>query len=159
MDKKITTLSRLLKTLSKQRPRKKVVFTNGCFDILHYGHIKYLKEAKAYGDILVVGLNSDTSVKRLKGARRPINTEKDRAEVLAALESVDHIIVFSEDTPYKLIGSLKPDILVKGGDWRKEKIVGADIVLANGGKCLSLPYVKNKSTTNTIKKIIHACDK
>lgn len=154
MDKKITTLSRLLKALSNQRPGKRVVFTNGCFDILHYGHIKYLKEAKAYGDILVVGLNSDASVRKLKGSKRPINTEKDRAEVLAALESVDHIIVFSEDTPYKLIGSLKPDILVKGGDWRKEKIVGADIVLANGGKVLSLPYLKNKSTTNTIKKLI-----
>ncbi|MFH0940479.1 MAG: D-glycero-beta-D-manno-heptose 1-phosphate adenylyltransferase [Candidatus Omnitrophota bacterium] len=157
MDKKITTLSRLLKALSKQRPRKKVVFTNGCFDILHYGHIKYLKKAKSCGDTLVVGLNSDASVRRLKGNKRPINTERDRAEVLAALESVDHIIIFNEGTPYKLIGSLKPDILVKGGDWRKEKIVGADIVLANGGKVISLPYVKNKSTTNTIKKILHAC--
>lgn len=154
MDKKITTLSRLLKALSNQRQGKRVVFTNGCFDILHYGHVKYLKEAKSCGDILVVGLNSDASIRRLKSSKRPINTEKDRAEVLAALESVDHIIVFSEDTPYKLIGSLKPDILVKGGDWRKEKIVGADIVLANGGKVLSLPYVKNKSTTNTIKKLI-----
>ena len=154
MDKKITTTKQLLKTLSNQRPRKKVVFTNGCFDILHYGHIKYLKEAKSCGDTLVVGLNSDTSIRRLKGNKRPINTERDRAEVLAALESVDHIIIFNEDTPYKLIGSLKPDILVKGGDWRKEKIVGADIVLANRGKVISLPYVKNKSTTNTIKKII-----
>jgi len=154
MDKKITTLRRLLKALSKQRPRKRIVFTNGCFDILHYGHVKYLKSARSYGDILVVGLNSDASIRRLKGDKRPINTEKERAEVLAALESVDHVIIFNEDTPYKLIGSLKPDMLVKGGDWQKEKIVGADIVLASGGKVLSLPYVKSKSTTNTIKKLI-----
>jgi len=157
MDKKIKTLGRLLKALSNQRPRKKVVFTNGCFDILHYGHIKYLKSARSRGDILVVGLNSDASVKKLKGDKRPINTQKERAEILAALESVDHVVIFSQDTPYKLIKSLKPDVLVKGGDWKKEKIVGADIVLANGGKCLSLPYVKDRSTTNTIKKLIHAC--
>ncbi len=157
MDKKIKTLGRLLKALSNQRPRKKVVFTNGCFDILHYGHIKYLKSARSRGDILVVGLNSDASVKKLKGDKRPINTQKERAEILAALESVDHVVIFSQDTPYKLIKSLKPDVLVKGGDWKKEKIVGADIVLALGGKCLSLPYVKDRSTTNTIKKLIHAC--
>ncbi|OIO36366.1 MAG: hypothetical protein AUJ74_02685 [Candidatus Omnitrophica bacterium CG1_02_44_16] len=154
MDKKITTLKHLIKALSNQRKRKKVVFTNGCFDILHYGHVKYLKSARSNGDILVIGLNSDASVKRLKGAKRPINTQTERAEVLAGLESVDYIVIFNEDTPYKLINSLKPDILVKGGDWRKEKIVGADIVLANGGKVLSLPYVKHRSTTNTIKKII-----
>ena len=139
MHKKITTLNRLLEAISKQRPRKKIVFTNGCFDILHYGHIKYLSSARSYGDILVIGLNSDASVRRLKGDKRPINTEKDRAEILAALENVDHVIIFNEDTPYKLIKSLKPDILVKGGDWRKEKIVGADIVLANGGKVFSIP--------------------
>ena len=154
MNHKILTVSRLKKILNKS-PRKKVVFTNGCFDILHYGHVKYLKEAKSKGDILVVGLNSDESTRRLKGKNRPINPQMDRARVLAALESVDYVILFNEDTPFRLIKVLKPDILVKGGDWTKEKIVGADIVLDRGGKVLTLSYVKNRSTTRIIKKNIH----
>ncbi len=154
MNHKILTVSRLKKILNKS-PRKKVVFTNGCFDILHYGHVKYLKEAKSKGDILVVGLNSDESTRRLKGKNRPINPQMDRARVLAALESVDYVILFNENTPFRLIKVLKPDILVKGGDWTKEKIVGADIVLDRGGKVLTLSYVKNRSTTRIIKKNIH----
>jgi len=153
MDKKIVSIKHL-KRILKARPKSKVVFTNGCFDILHFGHIKYLRDAKSKGDILVIGLNSDRSVRRLKGKNRPINPQNDRASVLAALESVDYVVVFGDDTPYRLIQSLKPDILAKGGDWPREKIVGGDIVLASGGKVLNLPYVKNRSTTNIIRKII-----
>ena len=152
MNHKIVTLSGLKKILKSQKD-KKTVFTNGCFDILHYGHVRYLADAKSMGDILIVGLNSDASTRRLKGKNRPINTQKDRAEVLSALESVDYVVVFNDDTPYRLIKTLKPDILVKGGDWLKKDIVGADIVVSGGGKVLTIPYVKNRSTTNIINKI------
>jgi rfaE bifunctional protein nucleotidyltransferase chain/domain len=152
MNKKILPIGKLKKILKRQ-PRKKVVFTNGCFDILHYGHVKYLQRARSKGDLLVVGLNSDESVRRLKGAKRPLNTEKDRAAILAALSCVDFVVVFSDETPYKLIKTLEPRVLVKGGDWQKNKIVGADIVLRLGGKVLTIPAVKNRSTTNLIKKI------
>lgn len=152
-DNKITTLTRLKKIL-KSRRHKKIVFTNGCFDILHYGHVKYLQEAKSKGDLLIVGLNSDKSVRRLKGKNRPIMPQRERAKILTALEYVDYCIIFNDDTPLRLIKALEPDILVKGGDWKKKEIVGSDFILARGGKVLTIPYVKNLSTTNVINKII-----
>ena len=132
---------------------KKIVFTNGCFDILHVGHLRYLRSARSLGDSLVVALNTDASTKRLKGPSRPVNNERDRAEILSGLECVDYIVFFSEDTPEKLIHSLKPDFLVKGGDWKKKDIVGSEFVESYGGKVLSLPFVKGFSTTGLLKKI------
>jgi len=149
---KIITLAKL-RAILKNRPHRKVVFTNGCFDILHYGHVKYLQSAKSKGDLLVVGLNSDRSVRRLKGDDRPINREKDRAAILGALSCVDYIVIFDNDTPLKLIETLKPHVLVKGADWPKKKIIGSDIVLGRGGEILTIPVVKNRSTTNLINKI------
>ncbi len=133
---------------------KKIVFTNGCFDILHVGHVRYLNDAKKYGDFLIVGINSDSSVRRIKGENRPIIDEKARAEVVAGLDSVDMVIIFSEDTPYELIKTLEPDVLIKGGDWKEEEIVGADIVKRSGGKVLTVPYISGYSTTSIIEKII-----
>ncbi len=152
MNTKIVSLKRLKKILAKRRANT-IVFTNGCFDILHYGHIKYLAAARAKGDILVIGLNSDASVKRLKGRSRPVTAQRERAEILAALACVDYIVIFKEDTPYRLIKALAPDVLVKGGDWNKSSIVGADIVRAKKGKVLTIPYVRNRSTTGLIRKI------
>ena len=130
---KIKNPTELLDLVSSWKASKqKIVFTNGCFDILHVGHVSYLAEAKSKGDKLIVAINEDNSVKRLKGPTRPINSTRDRMSVLAALESVDAVISFEEDTPFKLISSLLPDILVKGGDWKAEQIIGSDIVLANG---------------------------
>lgn len=133
---------------------KKIVFTNGCFDILHKGHAAYLNLAKSLGDILVVGINSDNSVKKLKGENRPVNNESDRAFLLDNLKSVDYVLIFNEDTPYNLIKKINPDYLVKGGDWKTEDIVGSDIVTSNGGKVISLPFVDNYSTTGILKKIL-----
>ncbi|MDP8210981.1 MAG: D-glycero-beta-D-manno-heptose 1-phosphate adenylyltransferase [Candidatus Stygibacter australis] len=132
---------------------KKAVFTNGCFDILHRGHVQYLQAARELGDVLIVGLNNDDSVRRLKGVNRPVNSEIDRAIVLSALQDVDHVVIFTEDTPYKLINTVKPDILVKGGDWKPEDIVGSDIVLQSGGEVLSLDFIKGYSTTKTIEEM------
>lgn len=132
---------------------KKIVFTNGCFDILHKGHASYLNQAKSLGDILVVGINSDSSVKKLKGNDRPVNNENDRAFLIDNLKSVDYAIIFGEDTPYELIKEIVPELLVKGGDWKEADIVGSDIVNAAGGKVLSLNYLDNYSTTNILKKI------
>ncbi|MFB3844969.1 MAG: D-glycero-beta-D-manno-heptose 1-phosphate adenylyltransferase [Candidatus Cloacimonadaceae bacterium] len=132
---------------------KQIVFTNGCFDILHAGHVQYLEQAKKLGDILVVGLNSDASVRRLKGENRPINKQEDRALVLAALGFVDYIIIFEEDTPYELIKIVNPDVLVKGGDWKETDIIGADIVQAKGGIVLSLPLRPGLSTSKIIEEI------
>lgn len=132
---------------------KKVVFTNGCFDILHKGHVTYLNEAKSCGDILVVGLNSDASVKRLKGETRPVNNELDRKFVLENLKAIDFVFIFEEDTPLNLIKEVSPDVLVKGGDWKVEQIVGSDFVIANGGEVRSLNFVNGYSTTNIIHKI------
>jgi D-beta-D-heptose 7-phosphate kinase/D-beta-D-heptose 1-phosphate adenosyltransferase len=143
----------LLNELDTARANKRVVFTNGCFDILHVGHVKYLEEAKAQGDLLVVGLNTDASVKRLKGEERPINNESDRAEVLAALSSVDYVTTFDEDTPLELIKSVSPDVLVKGGDWPIEKIVGHEHVLEKGGEVKSLQFVEGKSSSDLIEKL------
>ncbi len=132
---------------------KKLTFTNGCFDILHIGHIRYLKEAASLGDALLVGLNSDASVKRLKGPGRPVNSEEERAEMLLALRSVDYVVIFDEETPLDLIRAVKPFYLVKGGDWPPESIVGSRDVLARGGKVMSLPFVPGKSTTSLIEKM------
>jgi D-glycero-beta-D-manno-heptose 1-phosphate adenylyltransferase len=131
----------------------KIVFTNGCFDLLHYGHIHYLSEARDLGDKLIVGLNAAASVRRLKGPNRPINDELTRQHLLAALVFVDAVVVFEDDTPYKLIEIIEPDILVKGGDWLPSQIVGSDIVLAKGGEVKSLPFIEGYSTTNIEKKI------
>ncbi len=131
---------------------KKVVFTNGCFDLLHVGHVRYLDQASSLGDVLIVGVNSDASVKRLKGPTRPIQNENDRAEILASLKSVHHTVLFTEDTPYNLISAVKPDVLVKGGDWKPEQIVGSDIVLAYGGEVKSLLFIDGKSTTKIIER-------
>lgn len=145
----ILTWEELKKTIDILKSEgKKIVFTNGCFDIIHVGHIRYLKEAKKLGDVLIVGLNSDSSIKRLK-PHRPINAESDRAEVLASLEMVNYVAIFEEDTPYELIKFLKPDVLVKGGDWKKEEIVGSNLV----PEVHSLIYLSGVSTTDIIKKI------
>jgi rfaE bifunctional protein nucleotidyltransferase chain/domain len=132
---------------------KRIVFTNGCFDILHRGHVTYLAEAKKLGDLLVIGLNSDESVKRLKGPQRPINNENDRQYVLSQLKSVDFVEIFNEDTPLNLILKVLPNILVKGGDWKIDQIVGAREVIANGGDVFSLNFVDGYSTTSIIHKI------
>jgi rfaE bifunctional protein nucleotidyltransferase chain/domain len=132
---------------------KRIVFTNGCFDILHLGHTTYLEAARNLGDVMIVGINSDASVKRLKGASRPINTEFDRASVLSALRSVDFTCIFDEDTPLELIRAVQPDVLVKGGDYTVETIVGADIVAAKGGRVVVIPLVEGKSTTRIIERV------
>ena len=154
MSDKIKTQKELKRTIAYLRKQgKKIVFTNGCFDILHYGHIKYLQDAKGLADVLVLGLNSDSSVKKIKGLARPINKQLDRARVLSALSCVDYLTIFSEDTPLRLIRLIQPDVLVKGGDWQTETIVGADFVKARGGKVLAIPYIKGYSTTKLINKI------
>lgn len=130
--------------------RKKIVFTNGCFDILHTGHVTCLAKARQMGDLLVVGLNSDDSVRRLKGAERPVNDEHSRALLLAALEAVAYVTIFEEDTPYNLICQVKPDILVKGGDYVLDNIVGADFVRQHGGQVCTIPLVEGFSTTSII---------
>ncbi|MGC8868624.1 MAG: D-glycero-beta-D-manno-heptose 1-phosphate adenylyltransferase [Sulfurihydrogenibium sp.] len=132
---------------------KKIVFTNGCFDIIHAGHVDYLEKAKSLGDFLVVGLNSDDSVRRLKGKDRPVNPQEHRKKVLSALKPVDLVIIFDEDTPERLIKEIKPDVLVKGGDWKIENIVGADFVKSYGGKVLTIDFVYDTSTTKIISKI------
>jgi rfaE bifunctional protein nucleotidyltransferase chain/domain len=134
-------------------PGTRVVFTNGCFDILHAGHVDLLTRAAKHGDILVLGLNSDTSVRSIKGSKRPVNSERHRAFVLAGLGVIDYVILFDEDTPYNLISSVRPDILIKGGDWSVDNIVGRDIVEGNGGKVLSLPLLPGYSTTDLLKRI------
>lgn len=136
-----------------RREGKRVVFTNGCFDLLHPGHVRYLTEARALGDALIVALNSDRSVRLLKGEGRPILEELERAEVIGALEAVDFVIVFDEDTPRTLIARLLPDVLVKGGDWPVDQIVGREEVEAAGGKTVSLPYVEGSSTSEIIERI------
>jgi len=146
--KEIEKISRHLK-----KEGKKVVFTNGCFDILHKGHIRLLKKAKSLGDVLIVGLNTDASVRRLKGKGRPFIKERDRAEILSSLEMVDYVVLFSQDTPYQLIRIVKPDVLVKGGDYKTENVVGRDIVERYGGKVYIFPVVKGVSTTEIAKRI------
>lgn len=135
-----------------RREKKKIVFTNGCFDLLHIGHVRYLAEAKKLGDVLIVGVNSDDSVKRLKGPQRPIQTQSDRAEILMGLKSVDHAEIFTQDTPEELIRKVHPDILVKGGDWKVEQIVGGTYVQSYGGQVWSLNFIEGRSTTQIIEK-------
>ena len=142
-----------LKKFRKIHEEQVVVFTNGCFDILHSGHVKYLRKAASLGEVLVVGLNSDASVKRLKGPKRPVNNQEDRAEILCALGFVDYVVIFEEDTPLELIKVIQPDVLVKGGDYQPENVVGADFVKSRGGELILIPFVEGKSTTNIIKKI------
>jgi len=145
------TLKNNLEALRKEG--KKIAFTNGCFDILHVGHVRYLREAKKAGDILVLALNSDSSVRSIKGEERPLVCEEERAEVLAALEFIDFITIFPESTPLELINHLKPDILIKGGDWAADKVVGRDEVKKWGGHVTIIPEVEGKSTTNIVEKI------
>ena len=133
---------------------KRIVFTNGCFDILHAGHVRYLAAAGAEGDILIVGLNSDKSVKLIKGNKRPIISQAQRAEVLAALEPVNYVIIFNEPDPFKLICRIKPDVLVKGADWEEKDIIGADIVKKNGGRIVRVDIVQQISTSDIIQRIM-----
>ena len=152
--RKFLSLKTLLAELRrKKRSGKKVVFTNGCFDLLHAGHTRYLQAARKLGDVLVIGLNTDSSVRKLKGPARPVNQESARAEVLSALECVDYIVLFSDPTPQRLIEQIKPDFLVKGGDWKKAQIAGADFVGSYGGRVKVIPFVRGFSTTSTLEKI------
>jgi D-beta-D-heptose 7-phosphate kinase/D-beta-D-heptose 1-phosphate adenosyltransferase len=136
-----------------RRQAKKVVFTNGCFDILHRGHIECLRKAKSFGDVLVVGLNSDSSVRKIKGDKRPILPQGDRAEILASLEMVDYVVIFGQETPQKVIASLVPDVLAKGGDYKKDEIVGRDIVESSGGRVRRIRQVPGRSTKGIIAKV------
>lgn len=157
-DNKIFSKDNFLKKLSSiRKSRKKIVFTNGCFDILHLGHINYLKKARKLGDILVVGINTDSSVKKIKGPKRPLNKLKDRAGVLSGLWCVDYIVPFSENTPKLLIEAIRPDILAKGADWAKDKIVGADFVQSYGGRVYSLKFTKGYSTSRLVEAIKKRC--
>lgn len=151
---KIVCFSRLEARLRPLRlAGRRIVFTNGCFDILHLGHVRYLQAARRLGQALLVGLNSDASVRRLKGPERPLHAQKARAEVLAALECVDFVCVFTEDTPERLIRRVRPDLLVKGGDWNKEQIAGAAFVESYGGRVRVIPYVEGHSTTGLVRRI------
>ncbi|RZD14605.1 MAG: D-glycero-beta-D-manno-heptose 1-phosphate adenylyltransferase [Candidatus Acidulodesulfobacterium ferriphilum] len=151
---KIIEFNNIKKEISRlKKDFKKIVFTNGCFDIIHAGHVSYLNEAKSLGDVLIVGINSDESVKRLKGQDRPIIGETDRAYILANIKPVDYVVIFNEDTPYNLIKEVSPDFLVKGGDYDGKDIVGKDIVETSGGKVVLIDFVKGKSTSGIIKKI------
>lgn len=155
MHRKIKAANELLPLLAILRAAgKTIVFTNGCFDIIHTGHTRYLATAKSFGDVLVVAVNSDSSVRLIKGEKRPINPESDRMETLAALESVDFVTIFNEPDPYRVISAIQPDILVKGGDWPIEKIIGRDVVEARGGRVVNVPYVEGASTTGIIEKIV-----
>lgn len=136
-----------------RRQRRRIVFTNGVFDILHRGHVTYLARARSFGDVLVVGLNSDDSVRRLKGRRRPLQPQADRAAILSALEAVDYVIVFGEDTPDKLIRELRPDVLVKGADYKISEIVGAEFVKANGGEVKRVRLTPGRSSSELLKKL------
>lgn len=152
---KIQSRSQLAETVGHWRTLgEQVVFTNGCFDLLHYGHVHYLAQASDLGSRLIVGVNADASVNRLKGPTRPIKDEQTRSLLLAAMEFVDAVTIFKEDTPLELIKAILPDILVKGGDWRPDQIVGSEVVITNGGEVHSLPYIEGNSTTDLEKKIL-----
>jgi rfaE bifunctional protein nucleotidyltransferase chain/domain len=157
---KIKTLTQMKRVVTRSKARgKKIVFTNGCFDILHVGHIRYLKRARKQGDLLIIGLNTDRSVKEIKGKKRPVVPQKARAEVLAALECVDYVVLFDEPDPWRLIEVLRPDVLVKGADWPKSEIVGREIVEEIGGRVIRIPLVAGASSTGIIEKIIQVyCD-
>lgn len=154
-DKVFDQLSEALIMVNRWKSEgQKIVFTNGCFDLIHLGHVLYLEEAKSKGDRLIVGVNSDASVQKLKGKHRPIKDEISRMHILAALESVDMVLVFEENTPYELIKMILPNVIVKGGDWKTDQIVGSDIVLSHGGEVLSLQFAEGYSTTALEQKII-----
>lgn len=148
-----SALGRMVKRLKQNG--KRIVFTNGCFDILHYGHIKYLQDARSKGDYLVVAVNSDSSIRKIKAKNRPVIAQADRLKTVAALASVDFVVLFNADNPLNLIKALKPDILIKGADWNKQKIIGADFVTSYGGKVLTVNLVKGRSTSALIEKIVH----
>jgi len=155
MNETILSLSDLINRLHQHKKNNEIiVFTNGCFDILHVGHVRYLSEAKSQGDILVVGLNSDVSVRKIKEEQRPIIGQDHRAEILASLRCVDYVTLFDDPDPLALISALKPDILVKGADWQEKDIIGADVVKANGGKVVRVPVVPEISTSDIIQKIL-----
>ncbi len=143
--------------ISAQLKKKgvKIGFTNGCFDILHAGHVSYLNKAKSLVDVLILGLNSDDSIRRIKGKNRPINNQEDRALVVASLECIDFVVLFSEDTPENLIKAIKPDMLIKGADWKNKTVAGCDFVQKYGGKCEFIELLNNRSTTNIIEKIVN----
>ncbi|MCM8760650.1 MAG: D-glycero-beta-D-manno-heptose 1-phosphate adenylyltransferase [Candidatus Omnitrophica bacterium] len=154
MDAKIKSWQAIAAVTARLRARhKKIVFTNGCFDILHVGHVEYLKKARALGDVLIVGLNSDSSVRLIKGASRPINSQADRAKILASLYFIDYVTIFDEPTPERLIKKIRPHILVKGADWKASEIAGGDFVKSYGGRVARIPLVKGYSTTALIKKM------
>ena len=150
----ISTTSLKRKVRRLKQAGKRIVFTNGCFDILHYGHIKYLQDAKNKGDYLVVAVNSDSSIKKIKAKNRPVIAQSDRLKTVAALASVDFVVLFNQNSPLRLIKALKPDILIKGADWSKKKIIGADFVASYGGKVLTANLVKGRSTSVLIEKIV-----
>jgi len=150
---KILSLEELLEELEPLKGKKKIVFTNGCFDLLHAGHAHYLNECKKLGDLLVVGINSDNSIRRIKGEKRPILPLELRAYLLSSLSAVDYVVPFEEETPIRLIKAIKPDFLVKGGDWKIENIVGADFVQSYGGKVLTIPFKFDISTTKIVEEI------
>lgn len=157
IQQKLQSFETIPQTLAQWRSTgQRIVFTNGCFDLLHYGHLHYLAQARDLADRLVVGLNSADSVRRLKGQHRPINDELTRTHLLASLQMIDAVVVFEADTPLELIKIVQPEILVKGGDWKPEQIVGSDLVLARGGEVLSLPFVAGYSTTNIEQKILNS---
>lgn len=157
---KIISLSSLKRKVARFKQNgKRIVFTNGCFDILHYGHTKYLQDAKAKGDYLVVAVNNDSSIKKIKAKNRPVVRQADRLKVVAALGCVDFVVMFKEDNPLKVIKALKPDILIKGSDWSKKRIVGADFVESYGGKVITIKLVKGRSTSAIIEKIIQGFPK
>jgi D-glycero-beta-D-manno-heptose 1-phosphate adenylyltransferase len=154
---KVVSLPALARIRARlRRAGKRVVFTNGTFDIIHRGHVEYLAAAKKMGDVLIVGLNSDASIRRIKGPKRPVNRQPDRAAVLAALASVDYICSFGEDTPYRMIRRLVPDVLVKGADWKKAAIVGSDVVTGHGGSVRTVRLTPGRSTTNVIQRVLQA---
>ncbi|MDH3891332.1 MAG: D-glycero-beta-D-manno-heptose 1-phosphate adenylyltransferase [candidate division Zixibacteria bacterium] len=146
---KITALSNRLR-----RSGQRIVFTNGVFDILHRGHVEYLSKARSFGDVLILGLNSDASVRRIKGPTRPLQKQTDRAVILLALESVDYVVIFGEDTPDKLIGQIKPDVLVKGADYKISEIVGADFVRSYGGRVRRVRLTRGRSTSGLVKRVV-----
>jgi len=157
---KILTWEELKKVLDLRRKEgRTIVFTNGCFDILHVGHVQYLQEARTMGDLLILGLNSDASVRAIKGEKRPMVPQAERAEVIASLTAVDYVTLFDETTPLRLIEYLQPDCLVKGGDWKEASVVGGDLVRARGGKVVIVPLTEGASTTNIVEKILQVYGK
>jgi rfaE bifunctional protein nucleotidyltransferase chain/domain len=152
----LTTEALLRKAQELKRDRRRIVFTNGCFDLLHPGHVAYLRKARQLGDVLIVGLNSDRSVREIKGEPRPILSQEERCEILSGLESVNFVTVFDDSTPQRLIQAVLPDVLVKGGDWEMNEVVGREDVEAAGGKVVLIPYEKGQSTSGIIKRILDA---